>query len=1155
MPADAAAADEWCPGLSYDGLRAAFVLDPVVELAQATVDFPVGGTAQTSRSESAWNGQPPLPAAVAALLFAEHPQVELIKDEAMRSLGDMLGDPHASLDEAVRGTADERRAVVQSLFMALHRVYPKARHDVERLSLERRSQRIRLPDAIGRGATCVDFSLLLCSALVACGLRALFVLTAGEAGVGHALVACRLADGDPDTALLLTDAGSLLRLVDAGVLLVVDVTEFARGEGFPAACRRGREQIAARGALCYAVDLGVALDAGRCAIKPLPWPAPVAEPAPAPVPLAVPALAPIPPAATALAAMPPASWWDRLKTRLFEGHYTRVYLRSVEAEYAKSTFLGVKQLALEKIYVGLQVGDYAPRDLLPDGAAARADDSPGFVPPAGTPVDVPTALSLSPSLLVLGDPGSGKTTLLRYLALQLARRDPLLASFARGRIRRRGTLLLEQICRGLSGANVWWAGLFASLAALIAWIAQAFRSPMPWLAALASVLLFFGLLFLIARVSRRATAMASLAAGSILLWAGWLQPDLVGPWPVALGAAALAILLFPYWVQPPLAALRAWLQRATRYPLPGYLTLNNATGDGRPLTAHLAETLAVVPAAQRLLARKLEHGECVLLLDALDEVVEPGAHRRVLDEIARLKKAYGTRNEIVVSSRIAGYRHTLDGYLPLEVQPFDSGQVRHFVEAWFTAGDSAAAPAPAGGGAAGLLQVLERNPRLAALAANPLLVSLISLLYEKDWRLPEQRVDLYEQCVTLLSEIWDQRRGVERPARFAPAQKRRLLTALAAHLQRSGTRVFEGGDLFAALDDLAPLAGVAVAEAPALVDEILAHSGLLRRKSRSAYDFVHLSFQEYFAARDFLARGAGDELLAHIGEAWWREVIRLYAAMAPQAPQLLTALRSADLLLAAGCLADSCDPGTSEFAACANGIVGDLVRRLHDEAPGRQAAADALAEVGRWGANDALRAAFGDAGRSELALPALLALARGGDPATLQALLTDHGRVLRLLHRELPGAGGGVRTRILALLERLGQPLVYVPAGDFWMGDDGGVADERPRHRVTLAEYWIDRHPVTNAQYAAFVEASGYRAQGPWRDEFGAGKERHPVVLVTWEDACAYAEWCGKHLPSEAQWEKAARGSDGRTWPWGNAAVLISDFLVVGVEGRDCWKG
>ncbi len=214
--------------------------------------------------------------------------------------------------------------------------------------------------------------------------------------------------------------------------------------------------------------------------------------------------------------------------------------------------------------------------------------------------------------------------------------------------------------------------------------------------------------------------------------------------------------------------------------------------------------------------------------------------------------------------------------------------------------------------------------------------------------------------------------------------------------------------------------------------------------------------------------------------------------------------------------------------------------------PARQAAADALAEVGRWRANEALRAAFVDAERPGLALAALLALARGGDPATLQALLADRGRVRRLLHGELPGAVGSVRTRILALLERLGHPLAYVLAGDFWMGSDAGPGSEQPRHRVTLAEYWIDRTPVTNAQYAAFVEASGYRAQGSWRDEFSAGKERHPVVRVTWDDACAYAEWCGKHLPSEAQWEKAARGSDGRPWPWGN----VWDGNRCSVSGR-----
>ena len=78
--------DEWVPGLRYDDERAAFALDPRLDLAQATIDFPGGGTAQHARREATWQGQLPLPAAVAALLCAEHPQVELIKDEAMEAL-------------------------------------------------------------------------------------------------------------------------------------------------------------------------------------------------------------------------------------------------------------------------------------------------------------------------------------------------------------------------------------------------------------------------------------------------------------------------------------------------------------------------------------------------------------------------------------------------------------------------------------------------------------------------------------------------------------------------------------------------------------------------------------------------------------------------------------------------------------------------------------------------------------------------------------------------------------------------------------------------------------------------------------------------------------------------------------------------------------
>jgi formylglycine-generating enzyme required for sulfatase activity len=136
--------------------------------------------------------------------------------------------------------------------------------------------------------------------------------------------------------------------------------------------------------------------------------------------------------------------------------------------------------------------------------------------------------------------------------------------------------------------------------------------------------------------------------------------------------------------------------------------------------------------------------------------------------------------------------------------------------------------------------------------------------------------------------------------------------------------------------------------------------------------------------------------------------------------------------------------------------------------------------------------------------------------------------------------------------------MVYVPEGEFTMGNDKGSANEQPQHIVYLDAYWIDRTEVTNAMFALFVEATGYQTdaekQGDawifdgtgWSEVQGAdwqhpqgpatnltNLENHPVVNVSWNDATAYCEWAGARLPSEAEWEKAARGTDGRTYPWG----------------------
>jgi serine/threonine protein kinase len=111
--------------------------------------------------------------------------------------------------------------------------------------------------------------------------------------------------------------------------------------------------------------------------------------------------------------------------------------------------------------------------------------------------------------------------------------------------------------------------------------------------------------------------------------------------------------------------------------------------------------------------------------------------------------------------------------------------------------------------------------------------------------------------------------------------------------------------------------------------------------------------------------------------------------------------------------------------------------------------------------------------------------------------------------------------------------MVFVPGGDFIIGSDKGEINEIPEHSVNVKAFLIDRYPVTNIQFDKFVRETG-AAITHWRQHFRHGMENFPVVSVNWHEASRYAEWAGKRLVSEAEWEKAARGTDGRKYPWGD---------------------
>lgn len=123
------------------------------------------------------------------------------------------------------------------------------------------------------------------------------------------------------------------------------------------------------------------------------------------------------------------------------------------------------------------------------------------------------------------------------------------------------------------------------------------------------------------------------------------------------------------------------------------------------------------------------------------------------------------------------------------------------------------------------------------------------------------------------------------------------------------------------------------------------------------------------------------------------------------------------------------------------------------------------------------------------------------------------------------------------------EGMVVIPAGEFWMGAEDGQQDTRPVHRVHLSSYWLDTYEVTNARYRQCVEGSGCTLPKDRQAFDDPQHAQRPVINITWGQARAFCQWQGKRLPTEAEWEKAARGTDGRRYPWGNNEDVLKNHV------------
>ncbi len=292
----------------------------------------------------------------------------------------------------------------------------------------------------------------------------------------------------------------------------------------------------------------------------------------------------------------------------------------------------------------------------------------------------------------------------------------------------------------------------------------------------------------------------------------------------------------------------------------------------------------------------LNHHKALILLDGLDEVLEADS-KRVIKEIETLSNKY-PGNQYVLTCRIAAKEYTFEKFTEVEIADFDWQQITTFAHNWFK--HKPVKPET-------FLTRLEKDEPIKELVSNPLLLTLLCISFEELGDFPSNRKELYEEGLDALLKKWDAKRGIQRDKIYKPlsiAKKEDLLSNIA-------WKTFEPGDYFFKVDRAKRYISEYIRNLPGanLDDEALqgdsgivlknieAQHGLLVARAKNIYSFSHLTFQEYFTAREIILvrqsrYKALQELVSHLFDKRWREVFLLAVAMSPNAERLVLLMKN-----------------------------------------------------------------------------------------------------------------------------------------------------------------------------------------------------------------------------------------------------------------------